>query len=205
MDWIEGGATFYDSWISRGITGDMFIEIPQSGAFDFKWNLFWNDPTSRRRLEAKLPFQVYSCWNGGVAFTARPLLKHGVKFRASNKGECYMGEPTLFCKDFWTLGYGRIAVVPSVNVGYDDNESRKVKEKYGYATGTIYETEKVQERSTDIRWQSSPPGLVKCEPDWSHPSWVRWDEAKDAEPADWTHSGYFNADKPSDHELVFDE
>jgi hypothetical protein len=37
------------------------------------------------------------------------------------------GEPTLFCKDMWHEGYGRIAVIPSVNVGYDE-ESGKVRQ-----------------------------------------------------------------------------
>lgn len=40
------------------MTGDMFIEIPQTGSFDFKHNLFWNDPDTKTRWEAKLPFQV---------------------------------------------------------------------------------------------------------------------------------------------------
>ena len=58
MDWSDYGETFYDSWICRGMTGDLFIEVPQSGSFDFKHNLFWNDPKTKTRFEAKLPFQV---------------------------------------------------------------------------------------------------------------------------------------------------
>jgi alpha-1,3-mannosyltransferase len=58
MDWVDHGDTFYDSWICRGMTGDMFIEIPQSGDFSFKHNLFWNDPKTKTRFDAKLPFQV---------------------------------------------------------------------------------------------------------------------------------------------------
>jgi len=41
-----------------------------------------------------------------------------------------MGEPTLFCKDMWHEEYGKIAVIPSVNVGYNDEESRKVKQAH---------------------------------------------------------------------------
>jgi len=194
MDWVDHGDTFYDSWISRSITGDMFIEIPQSGSFDFKQNLFWNDPGTKKRFEEKLPFQVYSCWNGGAVFTARPLLKHNVTFRASYKDECYMGEPTLFCKDFWSAGFGRIAVVPSVNVGYNNEQALGAKEKFGYASDIVWTTEKVEHRDTRIRWKPTPPELVKCEPDWHHPSWVKWDEEQDRQrPFDWTHSGYFNA------------
>jgi len=208
MDWVDSGDTFYDSWICRGMTGDMFIEIPQSGSFDFKGNLFWNDPKTRARLDAKLPFQVYSCWNGGAVFTAKPLLQHGVAFRASYKDECYMGEPTLLCKDFWTLGHGRIAVVPSVNIGYNDDESRGTKKKYGYASEIILRTADFFGlwNYETIQWQDSPPELVKCEPDWQHPSWVQWDQARDRRiPFDWTHSGYFNAEKTTESGLAFED
>lgn len=201
MDWVDHGDTFYDSWISRGMTGDMFIEIPQSGSFEFKQNLFWNDPATKKRFEAGLPFQVYACWNGGAVFTARPLLRHNVTFRASYKDECYMGEPTLFCKDFWAQGFGKIAVIPSVNVGYNNDESRGAKEKFGFASDMIWRAERVEHRNTRIRWKHSPPQLVKCEPDWRHPSWVRWDQVQDRQvPFDWTHSGYFNAHSNNEEE-----
>jgi len=47
-----------------------------------------------------------------------------VKFRTVHRGrgndgrnnECYMGEPTLFCKDMWHKGFGRIAVVPTFRI-----------------------------------------------------------------------------------------
>ena len=45
--------------------------------------------------------------------------------------ECYLGKPTLCYEGMWHKGYGRIAVVPSVNVGYDDEESTKVKQGMG--------------------------------------------------------------------------
>lgn len=193
LDWTADGDLFYDVWISRGINGDLFFEIPQSGSWDFSHNLFWNDPDSQSLYEAKLPFQVYSCWNGAVVFSAEPLILQGVKFRASYDKECYMGEPTLFCKDFWATGYGRIAVIPTVNVGYNDEQSRFVKTKRGYASHTIQHTPEEKSFSTDIKWQTTPPEMVKCEPDWTHPTWVRWDAPQDHAIHDWSHSGYFNA------------
>src|SRR5271156_3401123 len=55
MDWKDcGGAmVFYDLWISRGINGDLFYEVPQ----DIRWgvkptyadNLFWNDNSTREK------------------------------------------------------------------------------------------------------------------------------------------------------------
>ncbi|KIW53277.1 hypothetical protein PV05_08865 [Exophiala xenobiotica] len=202
MDWKDDGHVFYDSWVARGLNGDLFVEIPQSGAWDFVRNVFWNDPASKARLEAKLPVQVYACWNGAVAFNAAPLFKHNIRFRASYQNECYSGEPTLFCKDMWKLGYTRIAVISSVNLGYSDEQGRIVKAVQGYTTDNIRHAEKISGNSTNIDWRSAPPELVKCQPDWHHPSWVEWDEpaAKQQLPFDWSNSGYFNARKDSDDE-----
>lgn len=195
LDWVGDGSLFYDVWISRMINGDLFFEIPQSGSWDFAGNLFWNEPATRARFDARLPFQVYSCWNGAVAFAAEPLIRQGVRFRASYSEECYMGEPTLFCKDFWAQGYGRIAVIPSVNVGYNDDQSRHVKTIHGYASSEPDLEHGEMHDQIRINWKPTPPELVKCEPDWNHPSWVEWDQAEDRVTHDWSDSGYFNAKK----------
>ena len=205
MDWNNDGNTFYDSWIGRTMNGDMFVEVPQSGSFEFAWNLFWNDKDARYRFDEKLPLQVFACWNGAVAFKAEPLLLHNLQFRAAYKGECYTGEPNLFCKDLWALGYGQIAVIPSVNVGYNDEQSRGAKEKHGYASGNIEQTEHDKGLSTEIKWQKAPPALVKCQTDWTHSSWAPWDDALEEHiPFDWTRSGFFNAKKPFSHDLEFE-
>ncbi|OAG37570.1 hypothetical protein AYO21_08178 [Fonsecaea monophora] len=205
MDWNNNGDTFYDSWIGRSMNGDMFVEVPQSGSFEFSHNLFWNDRTARSHIDEKLPLQVFACWNGAVVFKAEPLLSHSIKFRAAYKDECYTGEPTLFCKDLWTLGYGRIAIIPSVNVGYNDEQSRNTKSKHGYASANIQQAEHDMGLSTEIEWKTSPPQLVKCQPDWTHSSWAPWDDAVGEHvPFDWSRSGYFNAKKPFDKELEFE-
>jgi alpha-1,3-mannosyltransferase len=187
MDWIYGGATFYDVWVSRALNGDQFFEIPQSGSWEFADNLFWNHPASKEKWEAKKPFQAFACWNGATAFTAKPILEQKIKFRTVKRGkgkdgkddECYMGEPTLFCKDMWHEGYGRITVVPSVNVGYDDEESKKVKQTHG-RTGEWVEREAEMrgERDRDalIVWEAEPPPVVKCVPTYQRPVWVPWDQ-----------------------------
>lgn len=41
-----------------------------------------------------------------------------------------MGEPTLFAEDLWRLGLGRIRVVPTFNVGYD-NRTEEAKNMHG--------------------------------------------------------------------------
>jgi alpha-1,3-mannosyltransferase len=110
MDWTYVGndPTFYDVWIARGMNGDSFFEIPADGNWNSAWNLFWNNPTARDRLTSGLPFQVFSCWNGATAFTAKPLLERKIKFRSPYEHECRQGEPQLFYKEMWYHGHGKI-------------------------------------------------------------------------------------------------
>ena len=172
MDWINDASLFYDVWISRQITGDLFFEIPQNGGWDYAENLFWNDPTTRRRLDEGKPFQAFACWNGATAFTARPLLQGKIKFRSNHEGECYLGEPVHFAKDMWREGYGKITVVPSVNVGYSDEQSGKAKERRGRVGQWL---EKQGGDEALVEWEREPPKHIKCVTSYERPSWERWD------------------------------
>jgi alpha-1,3-mannosyltransferase len=171
MDWAVNGQFFYDVWVARGINGDTFFEIPQSGSWDFASNLFWNDPKTRKRLDAMQPFQVYACWNGITTFHAKPLLDHSIRFRSQQEGECFMGEPTYLCKDLWRHGYSKIAVVPSVNVAYSHNESVSIKTRLGSVSDALKKAASSDE-SELINWQKEPPAMVKCARMWTKPSWV---------------------------------
>lgn len=174
MDWTYVGdnPTFYDVWIARGMTGDTFFKIPEDGSWDFAWNLFWNDNKAHSRLAAMKPFQVFAYWNGVTTFTAKPLLDGSIKFRAHEEGECFQGEPKLFAKDMWAKGYGKIAVVPSVNVGYSDEATKKIKALKGYVTKHVTNEGDVAK----IAWETKPPEKVKCKPDYKHQTFVDWDE-----------------------------
>ena len=181
MDWIFSGWSFYDVWISRTMKGDQFFEIPQSGSWDYADKLFWNDPETLKRQNAGKPYQVFSCWNGATVFTAKPIMEGQISFRANYDGECYLGEPTHFCKDMWWHGYGRIAVIPSVNFGYDDAESRKIKAAHGSVASWIAragdEDSAADVPKEMIEWDDEPPETIKCVPSYQNPSWVRWDQA----------------------------
>ncbi|ROV91663.1 hypothetical protein VMCG_09266 [Cytospora schulzeri] len=136
MDWYYPGgrdapSIFYDVWISRTLSGNLFFDIPDDGSWDKSDKLLPFDADARARLASHRPFQVFSCWNGAVTFTAKPLLDGRVDFRRVGGGECFQGEPQLLCKDMWFNGYGRIAVVPSVNLEYSDERGRWVKEDRG--------------------------------------------------------------------------
>jgi alpha-1,3-mannosyltransferase len=171
MDWTYVGPdpTFYDVWVARGINGDSFFEIPDNGSWDSAWNLFWNDADTKTRLMARKPFQVYSCWNGAAAFSAAPLLE-GVRFRDAKKGHCRHGEPQNFCKDLWAKGYGKIAVIPTVNLEYSNEKAIKIKKLKGYVS-ELTRTEK--EADSVIEW-TGPPEEVKCIHSWGEQFWKPW-------------------------------
>lgn len=159
MDWIFVGPdpTFYDVWIARDMKGDSFFNIPADGNWNSAWNLFWNNEETQSLYRAHKPFQVFSCWNGITAFTATPIIADRVKFRSSSEGECHQGEPKLFAKDMWHEGYGKIAVIPSVNVEYSDQRAKDIKNLKGYVSGMTN-----GDQSDLIEWNPNPPELVKC-------------------------------------------
>lgn len=175
MDWTYVGhdPTFYDVWIARGMNGDTFFNIPEDGNWNSAWNLFWNNPDAQKSLYAKRPFQVFSCWNGAVAFTAQPLLEQKIKFRSAYEDECPQGEPKIFCKEMWNLGYGKVAVVPSINLEYSDEAAKKIKSAKGYVSKWV----DGQADSAQIQWEQSPPPLVRCIPSYEHQTWVPWNES----------------------------
>ncbi|KAH8912609.1 family 69 glycosyltransferase [Coniochaeta sp. PMI_546] len=181
MDWTHPGPDplFYDVWVSRALNGDLFFDIPPvTTTWDHAKDLFWNEPVARARLAAGKPFQVFACWNGAVTFTAEPLVKNEVGFRSAKPGECFQGEPQLFCKDLWYKGYGKIMVVPSVNLEYTDSLGRQVKKEKGYVGEWIVdENEEKNGTSLMVPWQLEPPSQVKCMPTFDRQDWMPWNES----------------------------
>ncbi|KFZ19509.1 hypothetical protein V502_03621 [Pseudogymnoascus sp. VKM F-4520 (FW-2644)] len=182
MDWsdIDPAPIFYDIWIARAINGDTFWEIPPDGGWRFSSNLFWNHPVSRQRFDEHKALQVFACWNGAVVFSAKPLIEKNIRFRKSKAGECYSGEPRLFCKDLWMKGYSKIAVVPSVNLDYSNGSAKKAKELHGYVSDAV-KGEGVDDESLRIAWDDKPPEQVKCMSDFADQSWVPWNQGFESE------------------------
>ncbi|PKS06343.1 hypothetical protein jhhlp_007091 [Lomentospora prolificans] len=175
MDWshIKRYPTFYDAWVARSITGNSFFYInPEDISWDQAHLLFFDDPVGSKRLDDYRPVQVFACWNGAVVFSARPLLKDGIRFRDGYEGECRMGEPTYFCKDLWKKGYGKIAVVPTVNLEYDNKHGAWVKHKKGW----VHKLVKEDDGAADLVEWRGPPEKVLCMPGWDQQTWVPWDE-----------------------------
>ncbi|KAL8952772.1 MAG: hypothetical protein Q9222_001319 [Ikaeria aurantiellina] len=174
MDWTYVGPdpTFYDVWIARGMNGDSFFEIPADGNWNSAWNLFWNNPEAKQSVSAGKPFQVFSCWNGAVTFTAKAIIEGKIQFRSAMKDECSQGEPKSFCKDMWSLGYGKIAVVPSVNLEYSDENAKRIKSAKGFVSD-LASNNNIDET---IAWKSTPPENVKCIAGYDNQHWRPWDE-----------------------------
>ncbi len=94
-------------------------------------------------------------------------------FRTEVGSECHLGEPVHLAKDLWRLGYGRIALIPSVNVGYSTEDSRIAKEAHGWVSSSPPELSRID-------WQEKPPGQIKClEAEWHRPSWESFDVEPD--------------------------
>ncbi|KAI4216925.1 MAG: hypothetical protein LQ351_000874 [Letrouitia transgressa] len=170
MDYQRG--LFYDTWIARSMTGDLYVEIPPSGSWHRARDLFWDDAVAKSRFLAYQPLQVFSCWNGMAVIRARPFIENGIRFRRNRDSECYTGEPLLLCKDLWANGYWRILVVPSVWVAYNHIESMEVKMLEGFVedhVGSENSNPQIQEM---IEWRARPPSRIKCtEPYWYDPRW----------------------------------
>lgn len=174
MDWTYVGEhpTFYDIWVARTITGDLFFEIPPDGNWNSAWNLFWNEDHTRGRWSTQRPFQVFACWDGATALRAKPFLD-GLRFRGPKEGECYQGEPELICKDLWLRGYGKIAVVPSISLEYTIKAGRKIKKLKGFTSDVVSSQDLGGDK---IEWKLEAPEKVKCMPELKNQSWRPWNE-----------------------------
>lgn len=177
MDWTFLGPdpSFYDVWIGRGVNnGDLFFNIPDTGSWEYSTDLFWNDPETQSRWKTGKSFQVYSCWNGAAIFPAKPIMDKNITFRRSYDDECYQGEPQIFCKELWMLGYDKLAVVPTVNLEYSDEAAKRLKEYYGYTSDWI-KKEAQEDPTLKIDWKG-PPAEIKCMPEHTRKYWVPWNE-----------------------------
>lgn len=146
-DWSGNGdfpaskAHFYDTWVARGINGDLpYPWIGNHGYHPTSPNGNWytdlfatqDEVVHQRWLEGR-PLPVYPGWNGAVTLRADLFTKSRVRFRASNQtgwslgmhGEwgsligtpgfiesvCAASECKLFARDIWNLMQGKARFV----------------------------------------------------------------------------------------------
>lgn len=146
----------------RDMQGERFGHVPPE-----KWTegtdvkeYFWKSSKDQARFNEKRPFQVFSCWGGAAAFTASTFTRLEQTFRLPIKGaECTQPDTRLFCKDMWSHGRGKIAVIPSVNVARRQDDDFDVKKSIGYTSDLIRGQGPKGDR---IAWAKEPPKEVVC-------------------------------------------
>ncbi|GAA5914668.1 hypothetical protein JCM6882_003597 [Rhodosporidiobolus microsporus] len=80
--WWDTKVRMYDSWVARSLTGRVLrnrVDLFQEWRDGTK--TVWDrqgEEYSRARYEKGVPIPVYSCWNGMVAFTARPFTSSSI-------------------------------------------------------------------------------------------------------------------------------
>jgi len=80
------------------MAGNGFLE----GFYDHGTILFWDYKPTRERFNKRQPIQVFACWNGVIAVTAKPFMDGTIRFRGIDSyedKECFQGEPNLLAKD----------------------------------------------------------------------------------------------------------
>ena len=48
------------------------------------------------------------------------MIEYKIRFHLAHQDEYRLGELTHFVKDMWIEGYKKIAIVPTINIGYSD-------------------------------------------------------------------------------------
>ena len=81
---------------------------------------------------------------------------------------------SIFAKEMWYNGYGKIAVIPSVNLEYSDEAGKKIKAQKGYVSKWVSADNK--DKDMKIEWDPVPPPKVKCIPTYQNQTWQPWDE-----------------------------
>ncbi|KAI7850164.1 cryptococcal mannosyltransferase 1-domain-containing protein [Circinella umbellata] len=102
---------FYDMFATREVDGRWV----GSGNYPY-----FSDETSRKLLRHSELVPVYSCWNGMVAFNAKPFAEDKVTFRAVAPNEpdpiLEASECCLIFTDLQALDYNRVFIDPGVRV-----------------------------------------------------------------------------------------
>jgi len=100
---FNGACGFYDIWVAHSMAGDNFKIFGSA------------------QKEQDAPFQVFSCWNGMVAFNAQIFQRERLSFRRNQwqLGECAASETELLMRDMWKLGRGKIVISPSGATAYE--------------------------------------------------------------------------------------
>ncbi|KAL7420912.1 hypothetical protein Q5752_004866 [Cryptotrichosporon argae] len=183
--WDHAGKWFYDGWVGRDMSGDLFTPFPvREEDQDLPQKLFPSHPPTKARHMHNLPYQVFSCWNGIAVMAPTPFLPpYNVRFRrgtprrpdqAPGEEECQASESQFIAWDFWKYGFGRVQTVPGVHLTYGKDDARV---RGWVELPEPSEEDKLEER---IDWSDTPPAKVRCHdwPDRPGKGWWAWDSVR---------------------------
>lgn len=105
---------------------------------------------------------MYSSWNGLAVLDPAPFLPpHNVRFRRGNaeQNECAASECGLIAQDFWKTGYGRVQVVPSVQVSHwAEGKITWVDEQLAYTKHVAQQTrDALLKQQAELGWTGGVP------------------------------------------------
>ncbi|KAK1923656.1 cryptococcal mannosyltransferase 1-domain-containing protein [Papiliotrema laurentii] len=169
-DWMERKPEYYyDVWVGRTIdTGNLFYPI-KGRSWSPSEDLFFDSEDSEEHFEDLEPFQVYSSWNGLAVLDPKPFLPpHNVRFRRGDaaRGECAASECSLIATDFWKAGYGRVQIVPSVQLAYTRHSAQQTRDELVKQQAELGWKDGVPPAKRDITvaFTTKPPNKVRCHP-----------------------------------------
>lgn len=144
---------FYDRWASHDIMGNNFGNDKPIINY---WQHHKKHPgPDNAKLEAGEPFQVFSCWNAMVVFSADLFQKNIVSFRTNRKhlGECAAAETELIFRDMWAIGRGKILVSPRAASAYH---------KRDFNLCAVQKQPTRFDQPPRITWKSAPEAVTCC-------------------------------------------
>ncbi|GMK56330.1 hypothetical protein CspeluHIS016_0301700 [Cutaneotrichosporon spelunceum] len=185
--WDHAGKWFYDGWVGRDMSGDLYSPFPVPKEDEDKpVKFFVSSPRTLERFERKLPFQVFSGWNGMLVINPTPFAPpYNVRFRRGTprhpdqregEEECQSSESMFLSWDFWRYGFGRVLTVPGVHLTYGKGDT--------HSRGWVELPSPDASHKEEVSWLIEPPPKVRCH-DWPdklgklHWAWnsVRWTDA----------------------------
>ena len=153
----------YDKWVHN----EWLFE-------EFDFVKFERDGVCKNKIN-KPAFNVFSCWNGGIAASAI-LWYNGVRFREGMRelgiDDCSQSECSLWSMDAHTLGYHNVVLDPTVQVGYgwtpyvanfrDSSPEIKAAVVSPNVASTKVDVHNISYRCCEIQGSDSSVSLANC-------------------------------------------
>jgi hypothetical protein len=168
------GLNLYDKWAGHDILGFALLNTEPFAR---------HGPSSAAYGRAE-PFQVTTCWNGMAAFRADAVVDKGLRFRRAVPLECAASECDLFCRDMWSVGFGRIVMVPRNKVAYSLQHFAMVRATLRAEGGAAL---RWSTAAVEIGWRAEAPAMLECCPIGNASAAHKVDWRECISELDWAH------------------